>query len=98
MSSEQAEDSILRMLIAHGSLLCLESGFKARTRIEIVAQRVPNEIEAEDGQHHRERGKEHEVRRVEQVRAGVIEHRPPTCCRRRNTQSEETHSGFGQNR
>src|SRR5260370_41533666 len=69
-----------------------EHGLYARAWIKIVAQRVPDEIEREHGQHHGQRGKEYEVRRVEQVRTAVVQHGSPTRCGRRNAETEGTHS------
>src|SRR5450631_4498994 len=74
----------------------LESSFDAGARIEIVAQRVAYEVETQHGQHHGERGKQHEMWRVEQVGAAVVEHGSPTGGRRRDAESEKTHRSFGE--
>ena len=52
--------------------------------IEIVAQRIAEEIERKHAEHDCQRGKDHHMRRVEEVRARVIEHISPACRRRRN--------------
>src|SRR5580692_5037681 len=75
----------------------LKPGFKARTRIEVIAQRVADEVECEHGEHDREGGKEHEMRRVEQMSAAVVEHGAPAGGGRRHAKSEKTHGGFGEN-
>src|SRR5580700_6737576 len=72
----------------------LESGLDARARIEVVAQGVADEVKTQHGQHHRKRGKENEMRRVEQVRAAVVEHGSPARGRRRDAESKKTHGGF----
>src|SRR4029077_10576619 len=74
----------------------LQAHFNARTRIEIVAQRVANEIERQYGEHHRQRGKQYKVRGVEQMSPPIVEHRSPTRRGRRNPKAEKTHGGFGE--
>src|SRR5580658_9825365 len=75
----------------------LKPGFNARTGVEVIAQRVADEVECEHGEHDREGGKEHEMRRVEQMSAAVVEHGAPACGGRRYAKSEKTHGGFGEN-
>src|ERR1035441_5643050 len=70
---------------------CLQSRFDARAGIEVVAQRVADEVERQHGQHHGERGKQYEVRCVEQVSAAIVEHGSPTGGGRRDAKSEKTH-------
>src|SRR5580692_7331241 len=55
----------------------LESGFDAGAGVEIVAQGVADEVEAQHGEHDGERGKQDEMRGVEQVSAAVVEHGSP---------------------
>ena len=38
------------------------------------------------------------MRRVEQMRAPVVEHGSPACGRRRHAEAEKTHGGFGEDR
>src|ERR1700694_3689103 len=48
--------------------------------IEPIAQGVSQQVERENRSHDSERRKYHQVRRVKQVIAGVVEHRAPTGC------------------
>src|SRR5271169_1228554 len=74
----------------------LETGLDARARVEVITQGVADKVEAQHGQHHGERGKQHEMRGVEKVGAAVVEHRSPTRRGRRDAEAEKTHGGFGQ--
>src|ERR1700676_4671958 len=74
----------------------LLASFDSRARVEVVAQGVTNEVEAQHGQHYGQRGKQHEMGRVEQMGATVVEHSSPTGGGRRNTESEKTHRRFGE--
>ena len=78
------------------SLLALESGFDAGTWVEVVAHGVSDEVEREDSEHDGSSGKQDEVRGVEKVGAGVVQHASPTGNRRRNTETEKAHGGFGE--
>src|SRR5205807_6671397 len=73
----------------------LQTHFDSGTRVEIVAQRVADEIEGEHGEHHGDSRKEHEMRRVEQVRAGVVEHGAPACGWWRHAEAQKAHGRFG---
>src|SRR5580692_11177394 len=74
----------------------LEAGFDAGAGVEIIPEPVTDEVEAEHGEHDGERGKQDEMRGVEQVGAAVVEHRSPACRGRRDAEPEETHGGFGE--
>src|ERR1035437_7269480 len=75
----------------------LQSRFDARSGIEVVAQRVADEVERQHGQHHGELGKQYEVRCVEQVSAAIVEHGSPTGGGRRDAKSQKTHGSFREN-
>ncbi len=49
----------------------------AGARVEVVAEAIADEVEGEDAEGEGEGGKEHEVGRLEEVRAGVVEHGSP---------------------
>ena len=74
----------------------LESGFNAGAGVEEVTHGVAYEVEGEDGEHDGEGGKEHEVRRVEEVRARVVQHASPTWDRGWDAETQEAHGGFGE--
>src|SRR5579863_650330 len=75
-----------------------QSGLDARPRIEIITQRVANKVEREYGEHYRQRRKKHKMRRIEQMRAPIVEHGPPARGRRRYAKSEKAHGGIRENR
>jgi len=74
----------IRLRMTHLFLICLsnkmpfaaalQTHLDAGVGIEVVAQGIPEEVEAEYGEGHGEGGEENEVRRVEKVGAGVVEH------------------------
>src|SRR5579863_2759384 len=76
----------------------LEANFDARAGIEEVAQCVTDEVEGEHCQHHRQRWKDYEVGRVEQVGAAVVEHGAPASGGRRDSEAEKAHGSFRENR
>jgi hypothetical protein len=49
----------------------------------------PMKVEGQNGEHHCQCGEEDQVRRVEQMRAPIVEHGSPGCRRRGDTQSKE---------
>src|SRR5215475_1951830 len=55
-----------------------QSRFNSRARIQIIAQRIANEVEAQYCKHHRESGKKDKMWCVEQMRSRVVEHCSPT--------------------
>ncbi len=59
-------------------------------RIEPVAPGVAEEIEGQDGEHHRQGGEDDHVGGVEEMAAGVIEHGAPTGNWSENAEAEET--------
>src|SRR5208282_5327721 len=67
------------------------------SRVEEVAQGVADEVDGEDGEHHGQGREEHEMRRIEKVRAGVVEHGSPAGGWRGDAEAEEAHGGFGEN-
>ena len=60
----------------------------------MIAQRVANEVERQNRQHDCNRRIEDYVRRIEQVRASLIQHGSPTGRRRRNTQAQKAECCF----
>ena len=48
----------------------LQSDFNSRTRIQEIAERIPDKVEREYGEHHRQCGKEDEMGSVEQDESG----------------------------
>ena len=69
-----------------------------RVRVGKIAQAVAEEIEAEHQQRDREPGKDRQVRRVEQVRAAAVQHRPPARRRRLHAEPEKTQRRFADDR
>ena len=59
-------------------------------RIEPVAPGVAEEIEGQDGEHHRQGGEDDHVGGIEEMAAGVIEHGAPTRDRCQHAEAEET--------
>src|SRR6185437_12388269 len=69
----------------------------AQARIQRVAERVAQQVRAEDGQADREAGEQHEPRRLLRVlRGGDREHAAPRRIRLRHTQAQERQSGLDQ--
>lgn len=62
----------------------------------MIAQRVAEEIEAEDGAGYGGSGEENEVRRIEEVQAGVVEHGAPTGSGRGNSETEKRECRFSE--
>src|ERR1700680_3227059 len=75
----------------------LQASFDLRAAVEVIAHRVYDDVEAQNRQQHGQRGKQDEMRSVEQVGAAIVEHGSPTGGRRRDAESEKTHGGFGEN-
>ena len=50
----------------------LQARLDSRSWVEEIAQGIANEIKCEDREHHRDCWKNHEMRCVEQMRAGVV--------------------------
>src|SRR5208282_5757039 len=74
----------------------LKTEFEARAWVELVAEGVAEEVEAEDGAGDGGGGEEHEVRRVEEVQARVVEHRSPAGRGRGNAEAEKRERGFSE--
>lgn len=55
----------------------LQSDAHAGSGVEVIAQRVANEVEGEDAEHDGNGGEYYQVRRVEQMGAGIIQHGAP---------------------
>src|SRR5215468_3581963 len=64
--------------------------------VEIVAQGVADEVETQYREHDCECREKNKVWRIEQMRAGVVEHRSPTGGRRRHTEPKKAHGRFGE--
>jgi hypothetical protein len=67
-------------------------------RVERVPQPVADEVERQHAQRHRRGREEHQVRRLEQVRARIVQHRPPGGRRRLHAQPQEAQRGLRQYR
>src|SRR6266704_5767971 len=80
------------------SVVRLQPGFNTRAWVHVVTQRVADEVEREYGKHDRHSWEEHQVRRVEEMSAAVIQHGAPACRGWRNSQPKKTHSCFRQHR
>src|SRR5450631_3360004 len=76
----------------------LQPRFNPRAGIKKIAQGIPNKIKREHCQHHRDGWKDYQMRRVEQMRAAIIQHCSPRGRRRWHAKSQETHGGFGEDR
>src|SRR5215471_16741924 len=72
------------------SLSLLLSSLPLLLRIEQFTQAVADEIERHDRKHHRQSGKDEQVRRDAQETARVVEHHSPTRRGRRHAESQET--------
>src|SRR5215469_2664134 len=62
----------------------LQSSLDARARIQIIAQGVADEVEAQHGEHDRQRREDDQMRSFEKIRTAVVEHGSPTGGGRRN--------------
>src|SRR5919198_3275111 len=67
-------------------------------RIDRVAQRVPQQVEAEHGERDGQPGKERHMRGHQEVLCALIHQRPPRRCPGRRAQSEEAERGLGEDR
>ena len=74
----------------------LEPHLNARMRVQVVPQRIAEEVEAQHGQRHGESREEHEMGRVEEVGARVVEHRAPAWRGSGDAEPEERQRGFGE--
>src|SRR5580658_3237655 len=86
----------LRVSSETGNRRELQPGLDTGAWIEIIAQSIADEVEAQHGQHDGERGKQHQMRRVEQMSAAVVEHGSPGRGWRRDAETEKAHGGFGE--
>ena len=74
----------------------LKPHLDAGVGVEVVAESVAEEVEAEDGEGHGEGREEHQMRRVEEVGAGVVEHGAPAWRGGWDAEAEEGERGFGE--
>ena len=74
----------------------LEADADAGAGVEVVAEGVSDEVEAEDAEHDGDGGEDDQVGGVEEVGAGVVEHGSPACDGGRDAESEEAESGLSQ--
>src|ERR1700730_8796802 len=56
----------------------LQARFNPGSRVEEIAQCISNKVERENREHHRHCREEHEMRSVEEMRSGIVQHRSPT--------------------
>src|SRR5438874_7347126 len=71
--------------------LVLKPDFDTRPGIQKVAESVANKVKCQHGEHDCDRGKDHQVRCVQQMRAAIIEHGSPACGWRGDSESEKAH-------
>src|ERR1700761_1269720 len=77
--------------------ICISEAYlDANARIEVITQRIADEVEAEHGEGHGQGREEHEVRRVEEMRTRVVEHRSPAWRGRWDAQAEEAERSLGE--
>ena len=74
-----------------------QSPIDSRVRgIEIVAQRIAEEVEGKHAEHYRQGGKKHHMRRVKEMGTRVVEHVSPARGGRRHPETQEAERRFGQ--
>ena len=64
--------------------LFLQAEFEAGAGVELVAEGVAKEVEAENGAGDCKRWEEHKVRRVEEMQTRIVDHRSPAGRGRRD--------------
>jgi len=70
---------------------------RTRARVKPVAPGVAKQVERENGEHHGERGKNHHVRRIEEVAARVIQHGTPARHGCKHAKAEKTQRRLREN-
>src|SRR5450432_179764 len=75
----------------------LQSNFDPGPGIEQIAESIADEIERQHRQHNRSGREQDQMRRVQEMNSGVVEHRAPARRRRRYAEAEETHGSLRQN-